>query len=110
MQAETLFDAPPLARHDDPQTSRNAARRMGMATPNLHQQILDLLGQRPHRALTKNEVAEKLGVDPRKWPSVASALSQLRNAGHLKWTGEERHGMNLWCLREAVIQVQGDVL
>lgn len=109
MQTESLFDAPPLARHNDAATAKAAARRMSIASPNLHAQILDLLGQRPHRALTKTEVCERLGVDPRRWPSVASALSQLKKAGWLVWA-DERDGMNRWMLREADVHVRRGVL
>lgn len=101
MQIESLFDAPPLARHNDPSTSRAAARRMRVVAPNLHQRILDLLSFHPN-GLTKDEVCEALGIDPRRWPSVASALSQLKKAGQVRWTDEIRNSQNVWALRSTV--------
>lgn len=100
--------AEPRARHNDPQTSKAAARRMREATPNLHHQILDVLGR--YSALTKDEVGVALAIDPRRWPSVASALSQLKRSGMLVWTGETRAGQNLWRLRDSVVHVQGERL
>ncbi len=110
MQAETLFDAPPLARHNDAATSKAAARRMRVVAPNLHMQLLELLERHP-RGLTKDECCELLDVDPRRWPSVASALSQLKKAGAVRWAGEPRNAQNVWRLRGAVEDVPtGDSL
>jgi hypothetical protein len=104
MQAETLFDAPPLARHNDPATSKAAARRMAVVAPNLQRQLIDLLDRHP-RGLTKDECCELLDVDPRRWPSVASALSQLKKAGQVRWSGEPRNAQNVWCLWVAIEDV-----
>lgn len=100
----SLFDMP-LARSTDPATSHAAAARMAQASPHLKAQILDVFGR--YRCLTKDMVCERLGVDPRRWPSVASALSQLKNAGQLDWTGEVVNGQNLWRLRQTDVEVGG---
>lgn len=98
----------PRARHNDPSTSHRAAARVTAGAPNRHKAILDLLGQRPQLALTKNEICERLRIDPIYWPTIASALSQLKNSGQLKWAGEEKRGtQNRWMLVEAVVETNG---
>lgn len=103
----SLFDMP-LARATDPATSHAAARRMAPASPHLKAQILDVFGR--YRCLTKDMVCERLGVDPRRWPSVASALSQLKNAGQLDWTGVVINGQNEWRLRQSDVDVRNGAL
>lgn len=108
MTAVPLFDEP-RARRTDPATSKAAAKRMGTASASLEKQIVELLGR--HRwALTKDEVCRQLDVHPRRWPSVASALSRMKQAGALEWTGFVVDGQNVWRLREDTVDVQGGVL
>lgn len=92
MSQPTLFDEP-RAHHDDPATSKAAARRMKEAAPALEAQILDVLGR--YRQLTKDECGIALAIDPRRWPSISSALTRLKNSGQVEWTGEIRGGQNV---------------
>lgn len=110
MTAVPLFDVDaPRARHTDPSTSHRAAQRMAPAAPALEAQILDLLS-RYRGGLTKDGVCERLRVDPRRWPSVASALSRLKGEGKLKWPGPEIDGQKVWALVEQRVEVHGGVL
>lgn len=110
MTAQLAFDVDaPRARRTDPATAKNAAVRMTPAAPALERRIMDLLATR-RLGLTKDEVCEQLRVDPRRWPSVASALSRLRKAGKLEWAEFPIEGQNVWCLVEETVTVTGDVL
>ncbi len=100
----SLFDMP-LARATDPATSHNAAARVAHVSPHLTAQILDAFGR--YRCMTKDQVCERLGLDPRRWPTCASALSRLKNEGRLCWTGETIAGQNVWRLRQSDVDVQG---
>jgi len=107
MNAPTLFDVDaPRARRDDARTAKNAAVRMAPAAPALERQILDLLASR-RLGLTKDEVWEQLKVDPRRWPSVATALSRLKKAGKLRWAEFPIEGQNVWMLVQETVDVQG---
>lgn len=109
MSAPSLFDAP--VRTTDPETSHEAAARVGVIQGKLRAQILDFFS-RYNSGFTKTETCRMLQVDPEHWPTVASALSQLKNAGQLEWRGEpptKRAGQNLWFLRQQDVPA-GDVL
>lgn len=118
MISSTLYERPdpipgldvdaPRARKTDPSTSHQAAQRMAPATPALEAQILDLLS-RYRGGLTKDGVCERLKVDPRRWPSVASALTRMRNAGKLQWVGEPVENQNVWALITETVET-GDAL
>ena len=95
-----VFDfAQPRSRRSDPSTSRAAAQRMKAAAPSLEKQILDALA---FRALTDDAICLSLGVDPRRWPSVKTCRSRMKNAGKVVWTGEVRDGQRLWTLPQNV--------
>ena len=102
-QPSLPFDAP-RARNTDPDTSRAAARRVTHISSAISAQVLDLLGR--HRyGLTKDQVCERLGVEPRYWPTVASALSRLKGKGWLEWNGQFQ-GQNIWQLVAEVVPVE----
>lgn len=92
----TLFDVP-RARHNDPATSKAAARRVASVSPGLEAQVCDLLGR--YSSLTKDEVCRLLEIDARQWPTIASLLSRMKKAGKIEWTGQVFEGQNLWRLR-----------
>ena len=109
MSQPSLFDQP-RARRADPDTSKAAARRVTSISSALSAQVLELLAN--HRyGLTKDQVCERLGVEPRYWPTVASALSRLKGKGWLEWNGAFQ-GQNVWQLVAEVVpvDVQGEVL
>jgi hypothetical protein len=104
----SLFDVEaPRARHTDPQSSHDAAKR---ARPGQYDEaIFDLLVR--YRALTKNQICGYLNLDsPRAWTTVASRLSQLKNAGKLEWGDYIEGDGNQWRLREQRVEVSGEVL
>lgn len=109
MNAPTLFDVDaPRARHTDDVACHEAAARTAFMQGKLRGQIVDLLSR--YQGLTKNETCQHLDVDPIHWPTVASALSQLKNLGLLEWRDEKRAGQNVWYLKEASVEVAGDRL
>lgn len=109
MNAPTLFDVDaPRARRTDPSTSREAARRVASISPNLTKQILDAFGR--YRCMTKDQCCERLGVAPRQWPTIASALSRLKNEGILDWTGVIIDGQHEWRLRQSDVDVRNGLV
>lgn len=106
-----VVTAIPLFRLSDPETSRQAARRVAPAAASLERQILDALA---FRALTADSVCKVLGIDVRRWPSVKTCMSRLKNEGKLVWTGEPINGMNVWTRPENAVplrvKVAGEVL
>lgn len=97
MTLVSLFEAP-RARRTDPPTSKRAAARTRTVHQTVKGQIVGLLA-RHGCAFTKDDICRQLGVHPRRWPTVASALSQLKNEGKVEWTGVVIDGQNVWKLR-----------
>lgn len=102
---DTQTELFPRARRTDPSTSHAAAKRMAPSAGALETQILDLLGR--YRSLTKDEIGISLAIDPRRWPSIASCLSRLKNAGKLEWDGTIRGNQHLWRLAVQDVNTQG---
>ena len=88
----TLLD--PRARTTDDQASHDAAKRATRRAGQYDAGIFDLLNT--YRELTKNQICGHLGIDGRHWPTVASRLSQLKDAGRLEWAGRIEGDGNLW--------------
>jgi hypothetical protein len=110
MDSPTLFDEPRV-RLTDPQTSHDAAARVTRIQGKLRAQILDFFN-RYNSGFTKTETCRALQIDPEHWPTCASALSQLKNAGYLEWRGTpptRRAGQNVWFLATRDVPT-GDVL
>lgn len=102
----------PLFRHDDPETSRAAARRVSSVAKSLEAQILDALAM---RSLTDDSLCLALNIDPRRWPSCKTARSRLKKKGLVVSTGNIRNGQTIWCLKQnaplvSPVKVVGDIL
>ncbi len=110
MNQESLFPEP-RARVRDPDTSKRAARRVAPNANAVTGQILDLL-ERYRFGLTKDEICRNLGVEPRYWPTVASALSRLKKKGWLTWVELEPDptqpppDQHLWALRAGYVDIK----
>lgn len=108
MNTPTLFDdiSPPRARATDDIACHEAAARVRVGQYDAG--IFNLLNT--YRRLTKNQICSHLRLeDPRAWTTVASRLSQLKNAGRLEWAGRIDGDGNLWALVTSDVDA-GDVL
>ncbi len=104
MTQPSLFSEP-RSRTSDPQSSRDAARRVPVGKYDA--QIFDLLER--YRAMTKNAICSHLSLrEPKEWGTVSSRLSQLRAAGKLEWAGETPEG-NLYRIATATVETRGRV-
>ncbi len=96
----------PRARRTDPQSSHDAAKRVRVGQYDAG--IFDLLER--YRSMTKNDICRQLNLqDPREWTTVASRLSQLKNAGKLEWAGLVKGDGNLWRIASKTVETNGRV-
>lgn len=96
----------PLARTDDPHTSKRAARKAAERAPGRREQIIAALQV---RAMTDDEICDVIGEHPRCWPSIKTARSRLvHREGIVEATGRERNGQQEWrVLSIANVPVRG---
>lgn len=101
----------PLSRTDDPETSRDAARRAQSGRVGLRKLILAELA---HADLTDRELSRIICPDqPLRWQSVISARSSLKHDELVFDTGVRREGRCVWGLEEEgvrTIDLGGDEL
>lgn len=90
-------------RTTDPQSSRDAARRVRAGRYDVG--IFDLLER--YRTMTKNQICAHLGLqEPKEWGTVSARLSHLRQAGRLEWAGETPEG-NLYRIASQTVDTRG---
>ncbi len=103
---DTQLSLLPRARTSDDKASHDAAKRVRVGQYDAA--IFDLLER--YRALTKNDICNHLGLtDPRAWTTVASRLSQLKNAGKLEWGLRIEGDGNLWRIATKDVKTNGCV-
>lgn len=97
---DTQLSLLPRARATDDKASHDAAKRVRVGQYDAG--IFDLLNT--YRALTKNQICGHLHLtSPVEWTTVASRLSQLKNAGRLEWAGRVEGDGNLWRIASEVV-------
>lgn len=97
----------PLARSTDPSSSARAASRVWRGWPA---RILDVLAG---NCFCRVCICEKLGADPKCWPTISSACSRLKQAGLLEPVGYfcPDHDAEVYArVFVARVEVRGDVL
>lgn len=80
-QAEFNFEAAPLARHDDPQTSRDAAAAVIAKLPERRRECLELIKNNP--GICGSEIE-------REHPQLRKRIAELANKGLIEQCGERQ--------------------
>jgi len=104
---KTLFEQPPLAHTNDPQTSFDAADKMVESgrlndqEQDIYSSIYHYITRDFHKDFTPKELAYwMLGDTKENYFIIQRRLSGLYNKGKIERTGEKRNGCCVWKLKE----------